>query len=374
MKRRLVLFLILLMTLLAACSSAPKSKPIIAVCLGDLDDPFMLQMKDAFIAEFGEKYDIQVASAENNSITQATQIDNFTAMGVKLIFVIPVDPSSLTSNLMAARKVGILVLVAGGDPGENSRDAILKMDQYLTGEYVTIMAKEWIKEAHPDAEASSIQTVILSSSQNKESTSRSKGLSLIGEPYLVNEKWQYIDNQGYAITDQLGNYLSGKSGADRIVNPYYSAEVRIETTVEAITHEDGQQAMRNILINYPDVELVLAYSSDAGQGASAAIMEVYGKKTDNIITSTEGIAVFGVGLFGLVEEAIIDASVGKGVFRGAVAYGGSEFPETIVAKAKLMLEDKAFPLVTWEELALITAVDGKLSIEPVANRGIIPSR
>jgi ABC-type sugar transport system substrate-binding protein len=94
MKKRFVPFFILLITVLAACSSAPKSKSVIAVCLGDLDDPFMLQMKDAFTNEFGEEYDVQVASAENNPTTQATQIDNFTAMGVKIIFIIPVDPSS----------------------------------------------------------------------------------------------------------------------------------------------------------------------------------------------------------------------------------------------------------------------------------------
>ena len=368
MKKRWILLFVLVITVLSACSSAPKS--ILAVCLGDFTDPFMLQMKDAFITEFGEEYDVQVVSAENNPTTQATQIDSFTAMGVKFLFVIPVDPSTLASNLKAARKAGILVLVAGGDPGEESRDAILKMDQYLTGEYVTIMAREWIKGAYPEAEVNSIQTVILSSNQNAESTSRSRGLILIGEEYLLNEKGQYIDSQGYAISsDKSGVYYSGKSGSDRVINPFQSFKVRIVANVEANSYEAGQAAMRNILIDYPDVKLVLAYSSDVAQGASEAIVEAYANKS-----GTDGIAVFGVGLFGEVEGPIIDASTSGGVFRGAVAYGGSDFSSSIVDVAKLMLEGKTYPTITWEELALVSAVDGQLSIEPVTNTGFIQSR
>jgi len=374
MKKRLVLLFVLIMTVLSACSSAPKVKPIIAICLGDLDDPFMLQMEEAFTKNFGEKYDIQVASAENDSSTQVTQIENFTALGVKFMFVIPVDPSTLTLKLKAARKAGIQVLVAGGDPGSESRDAILKIDQYLTGEYVTIMAREWIKKTYPEAEVKSIQTVILSSNQNNDSILRSKGLTLIAEEYLVNEKGQYINSKGDAISsDKSGVFYSGFSGADRVINPFQSFKVRIVANVEANSYEEGQQVMRDILTEYPDVKLVLAYSSDVAQGASAAVVEAYGNNTD-VTYSIDGIAVFGVGLFGLVEESIIDASMSGGVFRGAVAYGGVDFSSTIIDMAKLMLEGKSYPAVTWEELALVSAIDGQLSIEPVTNTGFIQSR
>jgi ABC-type sugar transport system substrate-binding protein len=371
MKKRLVLLFVLVLTILSVSSCGSKSKSIIAVCLGDLDDPFMLQMQDAFTTEFGEEYDVQVASAENDPTTQATQIDGFTAAGAKFMFVIPVDPAAVDSNLRAARKAGTLVLVAGGDPGENSRDAILKMDQYLTGEYVTILAKEWTAKTYPDAEVNSIQTVILSSNQTSESTSRSTGMTLIAKDYLVNEKGQYIDSQGSAISDSEGNYFSGKAGPDRVVNPYHSAKVRIMTIAEATTYEAGLQAMRNILIAYPDVKLVMAHSSEVAEGASAAIMEANTNASDGNTIDPKGIAVFGVGLFGMVEEPIINASMNRGVYRGAVAYGGADFPSTIIAMAKLMLENKTYPPVTWQELVLVTAEDGQLSIAPVKNTGFI---
>ncbi len=373
MKKRLVLMFTLVLIVLSACSAAPKPLPVIAVCLGNLNDPIMLEMKDTFIAEFGTEYDVQVVTAENNPATQAAQIDKFTAMPVKFMFVIPVDPSTLVNNLTAARKAGALVLVAGGDPGEFSRDAIFKVDPYLTGEYVTIMASEWIKKAHPDAEAGSIKTVILASNQNSESVKRSRGLTLIGEPYLVNDKWQYIDSQGYPISDKDGNYFSGKSAANRAVNPYYSGEVRIETTGEGTTSDECLKAMRVALIDYPDVGLILAHSSDCAEGASEAIMEAYADQPD-MITSIKGIAVFGIGRSGSVEDAVIAASMSKGVFRGAVVYGGTDFPSEIITMVKLMLVGKAYPKVTWDELTLITALNGQLSVLPVTNTGFILSK
>jgi hypothetical protein len=247
------------------------------------------------------------------------------------------------------------------------------VDQYLAGEYATILGSQWIKKAYPNAEAGSIKTAILASNQNSESTRRSRGLSLIGEPYLVNDKWQYIDGQGYPISDKDGNYFSGKSGADRVVNPYYSGEVRVETTAEGTTSDECLKAMRVILIDYPDVRLVLAHSSDCAEGASTAIMDAYADKPD-MISNIKGIAVFGIGLSGLVEDAVIAASMSKGAFRGAVVYGGTDFPSEIIRMAILMLEAKAYPEVTWDELTLVTAVDGRLSIEPVINTGFIPTR
>lgn len=98
-------------------------------------------------------------------------------------------------------------------------------------------------------------------------------------------------------------------------------------------------------------------------------MEAYANKS-----GTDGIAVFGVGQFGAVEGLIIDDSTSGGVFRGAVAYGGADFSSSIVDVAKLMLEGKTYPTITWEELALVSAVDGQLSIEPVTNTGFIQSR
>ena len=149
--------------------AAPAGKPIIAVCLPALDNPLMLGFQDAFKGAFGADYDVQVASADGNPNTQATQVENFTAMKVKFLFVMPVESTSLVPKLIAAREAGVSVLVAGGDPGNpEAYDGVMMMNQYLAGMYEAWMAKQWVDATYPDAADGSIEMVIFESTLNTE--------------------------------------------------------------------------------------------------------------------------------------------------------------------------------------------------------------
>ena len=112
----------------------------------------MLAFQDAFKGTFGADFDVQVASADGNANTQATQIENFTAMQPAFLFVMAVEPTSLVPKLEAARDAGVTVMFAGGDPGsEDAYDTVMKMNQFLSGEYAALMAKQWVDETYPDA-------------------------------------------------------------------------------------------------------------------------------------------------------------------------------------------------------------------------------
>ncbi len=196
--------------LLSACSIAPAkstdvsgaattvpqsnqaqagAKPIIAVSLPSLDNPLMLGFQDSFKKAYGNQYDVQVASADGNANTQATQVENFTAMKPKFMFVMPVESTSLVPKLNAARKAGVIVLVAGGDPGDpNSYDTVMMMNQYLAGWYEAYMVKQWVDKTYPDAADGSIETAIFESTLNTEATDRSTGEKMIAEPYMKNVK------------------------------------------------------------------------------------------------------------------------------------------------------------------------------------------
>ena len=95
---------------------AAAQKETIAVALPAMDNPLMLALRDAFVNTFGDKYNVEVASADGNPNTQATQVENYTAMNVKFMFVMAAEASSLLPKLEAARKAGIKVMVAGGEP------------------------------------------------------------------------------------------------------------------------------------------------------------------------------------------------------------------------------------------------------------------
>ncbi len=252
-------------------------KQTIGVCLPALDNPLMLALKDMFEANFGETYNVEVSSAEGNPNTQATQVENYTTMGAKFIFVMAVEATSLLPKLEAAREAGVIVMTVGTEPGESGRDAIMKLDQFLAGEYCALMAKNWVEATYPGAAAGSIETAVLESTTNTEAVQRTNGLLMISEPFLKDWEGAYIDAAGVPISDKDGKYLAGKTEADRVANPVYCPAVKIVQTPIAEMSLAAQPAMQNILTTNPNVKLVLAYGSDGGNGASTAIMDEVAK-------------------------------------------------------------------------------------------------
>ena len=198
----------------------PAAKEILAVSLPALDNPLMLGFSDAFTAAFGEQYDVQVVSADGNPNTQATQIENLTTQNAKFLFVMPAEATSLVPKLVAARNAGMMVLAAGGDPGDpDAYDSAMFMNQYLSGVYASYMAKEWVEETYPDAEDGSVETVIFQSSLNEEAVARSMGVQSITEPYLKNVDGEFINEQGEVVSE-----------SDKIPNPGYCSMGNVVAT------------------------------------------------------------------------------------------------------------------------------------------------
>jgi ABC-type sugar transport system substrate-binding protein len=377
MKKLIFFLLIGLMVLMSACSNtlqttapvttapeettAPEGKPIITVSLPALDNPLMLAFQDAFTKTYGDKYDVQVSSADGNANTQATQIENYTAMKPEFLFIMAVEPTSLVPKLEAAREAGVKVMFAGGDPGsENAYDSVMKMNQFLSGEYAALMAKQWVDEAYPDAAPGSIETAIFESTLNPEAVDRSAGLKMISEPYLKNAQGEYIDATG-AVVDE----------ANKVENPAYSPAVKVVNTVQAEMFQAGQTAMQNILTTNPDVKLVLAYAGDGGMGASQAIMDEYAKGSGvSVIDDLSKVAVFSVGMIGAEGPAVADSSTGKGVLRGTIRFGGDLIGRTIEYATKI-LNGEEYPKVIWDALDMVTAKDGQLLYVPVESATVL---
>jgi ribose transport system substrate-binding protein len=333
----------------APATAAPAVKSVIAVSLPALDNPLMLGFQEAFKGAFGADYDVQVASADGNANTQATQVENFTAMKTKFMFVMPVESTSLVPKLIAARQAGVIVLVAGGDPGNaDAYDSVMMMNQFLSGWYEAYMAKQWVDQTYPDAADGSIETVIFESTLNTEAANRSSGEKMIAEPYLKNVNGEYIDATGKVVTE-----------ADKVTNPAYSAKVKVVQIVQAEMFQAGQTAMQNILTTNPNVKVVLAYAGDGGMGASQAIMDEYAKGAGvSVIDDLNKVAVFGVGMIGAEGPAVLDSATNKGVFRGTIRFGGDLVGRTIEIAGKMMNGD--ITKVIYDPLDIVTLIDGKL--------------
>jgi ribose transport system substrate-binding protein len=353
-------------------TTAPAAKPILVVSLPALDNPLMLAFQDAFKGAFGDKFDVQVSSADGNANTQATQIENYTAMKPAFMFVMAVEPTSLVPKLIAARDADAKVLFAGGDPGdENAYDSVMKMNQFLGGEYAALMAKEWVDKTYPDAAPGSIETAIFESTLNPEAVARTQGLKMISEPYLKDATGAYIDATGTPISDANGNYLTGKSEADRVANPAYSPAVKVVQEVQAEMFQAGQTAMQNVLTTNPNVKLVLAYAGDGGMGASQAIMDEYAKGAGvSVIDDLSKVGVFGVGMIGAEGQAVADASAGKGVYRGTVRFGGDLIGRTMDYAGKI-LSGAEYPKIIWDALDMVTGDNGQLMSVPVESATVL---
>jgi ABC-type sugar transport system substrate-binding protein len=381
MKKLITFTLVILMMLASACSTpaattapvtaapatavpatavpataAPTTKPIIAVGLPALDNPLMLGFQDAFKGAFSADYDVQVASADGNPNNQATQVENFTAMKVKFMFVMPVESTSLVPKLIAARQAGVIVLVAGGDPGNaDAYDSVMMMNQFLSGAYEAYMAKQWVDKTYPDAADGSIETAIFESTLNTEAVSRSTGLKMIAEPYLKNVKGEYIDATGKVVSE-----------ANKIPNPAYSSKVKVVQTVQAEMFQAGQTATQNLLTTNPNVKLILAYAGDGGMGASQAILDEFAKGTGiSVIEDLNKVAVFGVGMIGAEGPAVLDSATNKTVFRGTIRFGGDLVGRTIEFAGKMLKGE--ITKIIYDPLDIVTVVDGKLMALPIEN-------
>ncbi len=333
---------------------APAAKEIIAVCLPALDNPLMLAIQDTFKNGFGAEYDVQVASADGNAVNQATQVENFTAMKVKLMVVMAVEASSLVPKLIEARQAGAIVMVIGGDPGNpDSYDSVMMMNQYLSGWYEAYMAKQWVDATYPDAADGSIETAIFESTLNTEATSRSNGMKMIAEPYMKNVNGEFIDAAGMVVSD-----------ANKVANPAYSAKVKVVQVVQAEMFQAGQTAMQNILTTNPDVRVVLAYAGDGGMGASQAIVDEYAKGENlSVVKDLNKVAVFAVGMIGAEGPAVLDSATNKTVFRGTIRFGGDLVGRTndIVRN---MLNGEIIKVI-YDPLDIVTLIDGKLMALPI---------
>jgi hypothetical protein len=252
-------------------------------------------------------------------------------------------------------------MFAGGDPGsEDAYDTVMKMNQFLSGEYAALMAKQWVDETYPDAADGSIETAIFESTLNPEAVDRSAGLKMIAEPYMKNAQGEYIDAEGNVVPE-----------ANKVANPAYSPKVKVVQTVQAEMFQAGQTAMQNVLTTNPNVKLVLAYAGDGGMGASQAIMDEFAKGPGtSVIEDLAKVAVFSVGMIGPEGAAVADSSTGKGVFRGTIRFGGDLIGRTMEYAGKI-LGGGEYPKVIWDALDMVTAKDGKLYAVPVESAKVL---
>lgn len=299
MKKAMTLLVgLLLLAVPAACSTddsgaadgpAASGTVDIGYAVTDTTNPFIgwLTEEVQTLAE-AEGLTVQIADAANNGTTQLEQIENFIAMKVKVIAMMPVDPMGVTDVIARAQDAGIKVLVAGTDTG--IYDVMMNIDQYASGSEVAQMGIEWLVDTFSDdGTAEGFQerpkVIVIKYTATIDGANRSNGI---------------IDT----ITD------------------WGYADVVVAQT-EAISSADATSIMENMWQQNQDAALVLTYNADAALGVNEYLMGLAG-------VDHAQLAVFSADTSEPVEQIILASVTDDSVFRGTMGTVGPEIDGEIV--------------------------------------------
>lgn len=282
---------------------------LVGYCMPDTSEPFLAELSNGVQKMFKEEgVTVQIANAAGDSATQISQIENFAAMKADLIIVMAVDPTSVKDTIERAQASGSKILVAGSDTG--AYDALMFIDQYVDGEMIAEMARDWINERYPDAEAGSINVAILESRDTPEASQRCDGIA--------------------TITD-------------------ICPSANVVKVVGGIKNNDAAQAAtENLFQTNPDIKVILAYNSGAGLGANAFVM-----RPGSPIEDKSDFAVFCSDLDSESLQAVMDSATDESVLRGLIKFGGEDVAYDTYALAKKILNDEEYELLNPDPLTKI---------------------
>ncbi len=234
------------------------------------------QMEEYFT---GNGMEYSVADAAGNAQTQIQTVENFVSMGMDYIICFVVDASSISDSLVRAREQGAFIIVIGTVlDNPDAYDVCINISQIESGQVEAQMAAAWIEETFPDAEDGSIEVGLLTNSENEDAVARCDGLREIEE---------------------------------------YTSKVTIVEEHET-TQADGSAVPQNyaemMLMNHPDMKVILTYGTDQGQGANEAVMKDASVNKDEF-------AVFTIDTAEFIREKVIASEAGDSVIRGTVMLG-----------------------------------------------------
>ena len=223
---------------------------------------------------------VQIADAGNSAVKQIEQIENFIAMRVKVLAIMPIDPNNMQGVIEKAQAQGIKVLVAGTDTGVY--DVMMNMNQYNCGEQISEMGIDWLlKNISADGTtggfAAKPKIIVIKHTSTLDMVNRSNGII------------DKISDWGYA---------------DVVV-----------ATKEAQTAEDGFAVMETMWQQNNDASLVLCYNASAALGVNEFLMGQPGLDKSKM-------AVFAGDWSDPIQEVLDESATDSAVFRGTMQIVG----------------------------------------------------
>lgn len=277
---------------------AGAQKTIIGLSVNSLTDNFIKMIADGLVEKFkAEGVEVIVASNEMQQDKQIEQMENFAAMGAKLIISFPIVTEALESTVKSLRGCGIKVFFIGAEP-QYMVDGYKLVDQAKVGTYAAEMAIKWLDSKYPAAEPGSIPVAVFTSSNISDLKIRSEA--------MVNT-----------------------IAADPRVKIVFKKDNVMENT-------QGIEGMYEALALNHDIKLVLCIADAVAIGVNTVLM---GEKSLN----HDEIAIFASTFSEAGQELVKKSQTNESVLRGLIMYGSGDTVDTIINDVKKVLNNEVEP-------------------------------
>ena len=257
---------------------------------------------------------VEIADAAGSPVKQMEQIENFIAMGVKVIDIMPVDPNNVQDIIARAQAQGIKVLVQGTDTGVY--DTMMNIDQYNCGEQIAEMAIDWMvktfssdgTEAGLPTGADAPKVVMIPATDTVDAAKRSQGA---------------IDK------------MTAWGRAQLVVSP-----------TEARSTAQGTSVMETLWLQNPDTDAVMTYNADTAMGVNEYMMGQGGLERSRF-------GVFSGDWSPPIQETIDMSARDESLFRGTIQIVGPnlngeqvDLPDATLRVMMALMEGQT-PYGTW---------------------------
>jgi ribose transport system substrate-binding protein len=265
------LFLIMGTALFVTCKKAEGGGAAsgvvdIAYCVPDTTNPFVGWLT-VTVQELAGKdgYNVQIADAANNPAKQIEQVENFIAMKVKVIVLMPVDPNNVQDVIRRAQAQGIKVMVAGTDTGV--QDFMMNIDQYACGQSIADLGIEWIlksftvdgKPESLPAGSNKLKVIVIKDTETIDAKNRSDGivdrlgefgrLNVViaaGETMVMTQAMTIMENTWQQNNDAVA-VLTYNANAAVGVNEYIMGQVNIDKAKFGVFTGDWSEEYQTLL-------------------------------------------------------------------------------------------------------------------------------
>lgn len=274
MKLKSVIKSLALCTALTACFATAQELKSIGVTVGDLGNPFFVQIgKGAEIRAkevLGKDVKVTVVSSNYDLNTQVAQIENFIAAKVQLILVNAADSKGIAPAIKKAKAAGIIVIAV--DVGaEGGVDATVTSNNFQAGE----QACQYIVD-------------------------KLKGT---GDVIIIN---------GPPVTAVIDRV----EGCKKVFNAHSGIKIHSDNQNAGGSRDGGLKVMADLLTANKKLDAVFAINDPTGIGADLAARQA--KRTNLFITAVDG-----------APDAEKSLSSSKGLFEASAA----QDPYAMAAKA-----------------------------------------